>query len=83
MPTITRESQSASEQIGREIQAEVMRRLKEAGSEEELAKHLGMLPAGVAVLRRRTNWSLEEALKVADRLGLRVRVEVVRGEQRG
>lgn len=73
--------ESASDQISREIRAEILRRLEEAGSEEELARSLDMLPAGVTVLRRRTQWSLEEALRVADRLGLRVRVEVLRDEQ--
>lgn len=83
MSDINSESGSTSEQIRREIQAEVMKRLREAGTEAELAAHLGMLPAGVAVLRRRTQWSLEEALRVADRLGLRVTVQVVPNEQRG
>ena len=45
-------------------------------SNEQLAQTLGLLPAGVEVLRQRSRWPLETAIQVADALGFEVTLDV-------
>lgn len=65
-------------QIRNEIQTAVLRRIETEGlTDAVLAERLGVLPSGATVLRQRREWSLTEALCVAEKLGIKVRVEVV------
>lgn len=45
-------------------------------SVDELADRLDLLPSGVRMLMERTVWPLEESVRVADRLGIHVKLEV-------
>jgi len=52
-------------------------------SDTDLAQTLDLLPLGVEILRQRERWSLEEAIRVAEQLGIKVRVEIVSDDGNG
>lgn len=69
-------------EIRSRIQSEAVHRMQLL-SDAELARILDLLPVGVEVLKQRQTWSLEEAIRVGEQLGIEVRVEIVPADERG
>jgi hypothetical protein len=67
----SRELELAS-QLRSAAEAEIQRR---GISDDELANELGMLPVGVQVLRRRTVWPLNVAIRVAAAVSLEINLQ--------
>ncbi|MCL4685665.1 hypothetical protein KJ059_13055 [Myxococcota bacterium] len=52
-------------------------------SDSDLVRTLDLLPIGVEVLKQRQTWSLDEAIRVAEQLGIEVKLEVVSDDESG
>lgn len=82
MTSLVQRPRPIEDEIRIRIQAEAVRRMQTL-SEEAIAAKLDLLPIGVTALLRRKRWSLEEALRVAERLGMKVHVEVEAADDGG
>ncbi len=76
------ESRPLANEIRSRIRSEALRRMQLL-SDTDLAQTLDLLPLGVEILRQRERWSLEEAIRVAEQLGIKVRVEIVSDDGNG
>lgn len=82
MPGAEPRTRSIENEIRSRIQSEAMRRMQLL-SESDLVRTLDLLPIGVEVLKQRQTWSLDEAIRVAEQLGIEVKFEVVSDDECG
>jgi hypothetical protein len=81
MSTAVFASSDAEERIRNQVRRAVLQQIERRGlTDDQFAMCLGMLPSGALMLRQRPVWSLSEALWAAEKLGVRVKVEVAPGE---
>ena len=72
------QAEKTEQQLEQKIRTAVLRAIQNQRlSDEELAEKLGVLPAGVAVLKRRSRWSLGTAIKMAAAMGFSLNLEVI------
>lgn len=82
MPGAESRTRSIEKELRSRIQTEAMRRMQLL-SDSDLVRTLDLLPIGVEVLKQRQTWSLDEAIRVAEQLGIEVKLEVVSDDESG
>ncbi len=82
MPGAEPRTRSIEKELRSRIQTEAMRRMQLL-SDSDLVRTLDLLPIGVEVLKQRQTWSLDEAIRVAEQLGIEVKLEVVSDDESG
>jgi hypothetical protein len=72
----TEKGRSARSYLREQICARIA---KDNVTPDQLAERLGLLPVGAEVLLARDEWSLDTALRIAEAVGLEVKLEIVGG----